>query len=198
MHHLGIFILAIRRIERDRGRNRAIFQTNPRLDFIVHSLLIQEDLTCAASRVAISSIPSMPTVAHVDSIPSQVLINGVAVPLETPDEVSNGLTVSTPAPGKHIPIVLVVVTAKGSHQAGGIQKCLHEPAILSRVGGVHRALRHHTLAVDSGGSMRVEAVLLVLKHSVGGNMEECERRNGTVILGGQVLFCFREPIDNLA
>lgn len=91
----------------------------------------------------------------------------------------------------------MIVTTESSHQTGGIQKGLHEPAILSRVVGVHGALRHHFLAVNSGGSLRIEPILLVFKHGVSGNMEECERRNGVVVLGGQVLLCFREPIDNL-
>lgn len=77
----------------------------------------------------------------------------------------------------------MIVTTESSHQAGGIQKRLHEPAILSRVGGVHGALRHHCLAVDSGGSLRIEPILLIFKHGVGGNMEESERRNGVVVLG---------------
>lgn len=89
MIHLRILILSVCRIERDRGRNRAVFQTNPGLDFILHCLLIQENLTSATGCVSITSVSSVPTVAHINSITLQVLVNSMTVPFETPVEVSN-------------------------------------------------------------------------------------------------------------
>lgn len=89
MIHPRILILPVCRIERDRGRNRAIFQTNPGLDFILHCVLIQENLTCATSCISITSVPGVPAIAHINSIALQVLIDSVTVPFETPAQVSN-------------------------------------------------------------------------------------------------------------
>lgn len=78
----------------------------------------------------------MSTIAHVDTVPGQVLVHEPMIPFKAPMAVSVDPALGIRFAESFSPVVLMVVAAEGSHQSRRVEKSLHEPAILPGVLGL--------------------------------------------------------------
>ena len=68
MVHGRILILPIRPIQYNMSTNRLILKPNPSLNLLFHSLFMEQNLTTATGPATITSVSSVPTKAHVQTI----------------------------------------------------------------------------------------------------------------------------------
>lgn len=123
-------------IERSRRRYRPILQPNPCMHLVLQVPQIQKNLARTACGITIPTISSMSTIAHVETIPSQVLVHEPVIPFEAPTAVSVDPALGIRFAAWSSPVVLVVMAAEGGHQSRRVEQCLHELAVLPGVLGL--------------------------------------------------------------
>jgi hypothetical protein len=81
-----ITILTISRIQRNVSLSRPILQSNPSLCIFFQITFMQQYLSSTAGQIPVPTVPRVPTVAHVDPVSGEVVINQGTVPFEAPVE----------------------------------------------------------------------------------------------------------------